>query len=236
MNTLPSPARAATFFLALCLCSTLQAEEKQSLFNGKDLEGWKGDTEVWSVRDGTIVGSSVDHPIPANTFLVWQGGEVGDFRLQYKARLEGDNNSGVQYRSKLTDPKTWGVSGYQADIHAQTNYTGMLYGEGMGRHVIAERGQKVVDGEKKEVWPLNNGAALEPIDVTKWHTYTVEARGNHLVHRVDDETTVDVTDNHEKQLARGIIGLQVHAGEPMTVWFKDITLETFSDEESATAK
>ncbi len=228
MNYSLSLRRTVSLSLLLvsaCFCSPLRAEEKQSLFNGRDLKGWKGDEQIWSVRDGLLVGSSVDHQPKANTFLVWQGGELGDFRLTFQARLEGDNNSGVQYRSKLTNPETWGVSGYQADIHAQTNYTGMLYGEGTGRSIIAERGQKVVIGENKTVTALNGDAPLEPIDVTKWHKYTIEAQGNHLIHKVDGKTTVDVTDNHKKKLDRGILALQVHAGEPMTVWFKDIALE-----------
>lgn len=224
----PQFVRLPVLLLLLSVAPTLHAKEKQSLFNGKNLEGWKGDEQIWSVRDGLLVGSSVDYQPKANTFLVWQGGEVGDFRLTLKARVEGDNNSGVQYRSKLTDPENWGVSGYQMDIHAKPEYMAMLYGEGSGRSIIAERGQKVVIGEEKEVSALYGDAPLEPLDVTEWHEYTIEARGNHLIHKLDGKVTVDVTDNHKDQLDRGILALQVHAGAPMTVWFKDITLEKLS--------
>jgi len=89
----------------------LQAGEKQTLFDGQSLAGWSGDENIWSVHAGQIVGTTVGNPIEVNTFLVWQGGEVGDFRLTFRARVVGDNNSGVQYRSKLIDPKT-----YQARI------------------------------------------------------------------------------------------------------------------------
>jgi len=78
--------------------TSLQASEKLSLFNGKDLQGWEGDDKIWSVQDGQIVGSTVGHKIEANTFLIWKDGEVEDFRLVFKARVDGENNSGVQYR------------------------------------------------------------------------------------------------------------------------------------------
>ncbi len=226
-----------TFVLILCCNLSLQAGEKQSLFNGKNLDGWTGNSALWSVRDGQIVGSTVGNKIEANTFLIWEGGEYEDFCLTFKARVEGDNNSGVQYRSKVTDAKTWRVAGYQADIHPKPEYSGMLYGEGTGRGIIAERGQKVVIGTESVKSELEGQTYPVPaIDITKWHEYTILVRGNHLIHKIDSKVTVDITDNHEKKCERGILALQVHAGAPMTAFFKDITLEKFSVEKGGKAK
>ena len=72
------------------LAATASAEEFQSLFNGKDLSGWAGKTEFWSVKDGGIFGQTTK----GKTFLIWQGGEVGDFVFKGKFRFVG-NNSGV---------------------------------------------------------------------------------------------------------------------------------------------
>ncbi|MEM9657050.1 MAG: DUF1080 domain-containing protein [Planctomycetota bacterium] len=213
--------------LVLVCNLTGQAEEKRKLFNGQDLSGWQGDAKLWSVRDGQIVGSTVDHKIDKNSFLIWEGGPVEDFRLTFQARLEGDNNSGVQYRSKRTDPKAWSVAGYQADIHANPPYTAMLYGEGTGRGIIALRGQQgtlETDPDRNEIDA--KAFPVKPVDVAKWHDYSIEARGNRLIHKLDGKTTIDVTDNHEKRCDRGILALQVHAGPPMTVFFKDLVLET----------
>ena len=219
--------------LLLPIPAPIEAGEKQSLFNGKDLTGWQGAENVWSVRDGKIVGSSSGLKLKSNTFLVWQGGEVADFRLTFKARLEGDNNSGVQNRSKLKDPKTWTVVGYQMDIHAKPEYSAMLYGEGTGRGILTERGQKAtLETDPKAAQIDSKAFPIEPIDVSKWHEYTVIARGNHLIHQLDGKTTIDVIDNHEQRLDRGIIALQVHAGQPMTVYFKDIQLESLPAEPS----
>lgn len=222
--------------LTLYFTPSLSGAESQQLFNGQNLNGWSGNEELWSARDGQIVGSTVDNPIEANTFLVWQGGEVGDFRLTYKARVEGDNNSGVQYRSSLADPKTWKVVGYQADMHANPEYLGMLYSEGTGRGIVATRGQKVVVDEKAGQ-PKVVGKTTDPtpVDVTQWHDYEIIARGNHLIHKLDGKVTVDVTDNHQQQLNRGIIALQLHAGPPMTAYFKDIVLEKFEEDAEDTS-
>ena len=95
-----------TLAALLALCSFASADEKQ-LFNGKDLTGWKGQPEFWSVKDGAITGqTSKETPAKENTFLIWQDGEVGDFELtlQYKITdaeggAKGFGNSGIQYRS-----------------------------------------------------------------------------------------------------------------------------------------
>ena len=140
-----------------------QAAQFEILFNGKNLSGWKGLDGFWSVQGGAIVGQTTkEKPTKGNTFLVWQGGEVGDCEFICKAKFEG-NNSGVQYRSKLSRPATFGVSGYQADLHpAQPNF-GMLYGEGLGRGIIANRGQKVAinaAGKKSVIGKVGNDANL----------------------------------------------------------------------------
>src|SRR5688572_11915738 len=114
-----------------------------ALFNGKDLDGWKGDTKFWSVRDGAITGeSSKANPLNHNTFLVWQGGDIGDFELRVTCRIKG-NNSGIQYRSELVDPEKFVVHGYQADFGPGESHNGKLYDEG-GRAALAQPGQKVV--------------------------------------------------------------------------------------------
>ena len=135
--------------LALLAASLLHAEDRQ-LFNGKDLSGWKGQPEFWSVRDGAITGHTTrEVPVKENTFLVWEG-QVGDFELNFKYKIvdkdgkaAGFGNSGVQYRSKVVNPKYSVVAGYQADFEVGTTYSGILYEE-KGRGILANRGQKVV--------------------------------------------------------------------------------------------
>ncbi|HRQ89367.1 MAG TPA: DUF1080 domain-containing protein, partial [Bacteroidia bacterium] len=55
----------------LLLVSPLAAVEPEILFNGKDLTGWSGLPQFWSVQDGAIVGETTEaNPTAGNTFLV----------------------------------------------------------------------------------------------------------------------------------------------------------------------
>jgi hypothetical protein len=199
--------------------------EWKPLFNGTDLTGWSGDPRLWRVEDGVIIGETndADKKTAANTFLIWQDGEPGDFILEYKARITGDNNSGVQYRSRLVDAAKWSVGGYQMDLHPDQRYLGMLYEE-RGRGIACQRGQKVKLGEKPEV----TGQLEKPaVDLAAWNTYRVVARGHVLQHYVNGELAAAIEDVHpEKRSAKGIIALQLHAGPPMKAEFKDLRIDT----------
>ena len=131
--------------------SVALAGDWKPLFNGRDLTGWTGDPRLWKVENGVVTGESdtAERKIAANTFLIWQGGEPGDFELEYQARVTG-NNSGVQYRSKVFDAAKWSVGGYQMDLHPAPNYLGMLYEE-RGRGIACQSGQKVELGAKPKV-------------------------------------------------------------------------------------
>jgi len=207
------------------------------LFNGKDLSGWSGNPDLWSVKDGAIVGQTTEaHPAKGNTFLIWTNGNVGDFELHFSYKIvpnndKGFGNSGVQYRSKILDTNNWVVGGYQADFEAGATYSGILYEEKMTRGIMAARGEKVLWNKdcKKEV----TGSVGKSEDIQAaikdgdWNEYVVIANGNHLRHFINGKPTVDVTDDCESKRARsGVLALQLHAGLPMTVQFKDISIET----------
>lgn len=209
---------------------------QESLFNGTNLDGWKGLPQFWSVQDGAIVGETTEaNPTKGNTFLVWQGGEVGDFEITAMVRFKG-NNSGLQYRSSIVDEANFVLAGYQADLHENQNYFGMLYGEKMGkRGIIAQRGQRVEigpDGNTKVVGEVGDKAELRDWE---WNILRVIAVGDRLVHQVNGVTTVDITDKHPEALAKGVIGLQLHGGPPMRVEFKDIQLRKLSGDEAKKA-
>ncbi len=215
----------------LALASTACAEDK-NLFNGKDLTGWKG-LDFWSVEDGCITGRTTkEKPTKGNTFLVWQGGEVGDFEFTFKYKIVG-GNSGVQYRSKLVDEKAYVVSGYQADFEAGKTYSGILYEE-KGRGILAQRGQKTVIKEgaapnkpKVEVaGEVGKSAEIQAkIKSEDWNEYRIVAQGGHLQHFINGVATVDVTDETAVGAKKGILALQLHAGPAMVVQFKDLVLK-----------
>jgi uncharacterized protein (TIGR03067 family) len=215
----------------------------KSIFNGKDLSGWDGNPKLWSVKDGAILGqTTAENPLKGNTFLIWTNGEVGDFELRCAFKITPNNdkgfaNSGIQYRSKIFDPANWVVGGYQADMEAGPNYTGILYEERM-RGILATRGEKVVltkDCQKQVTGSLGTSAELQAaIKQGEWNDYVIIARGNHLQQFINGKQTVDVTDECEaKRAMKGVLALQLHAGQPMSVEFKDLRLKTLSGDQAS---
>jgi Domain of Unknown Function (DUF1080) len=204
-------------------------EEPRSLFNGRDLTGWEGDPEVWSVEDRAIVGrTTADAPIKNNTFLIWKDGKLGDFRLRLEYRIDG-GNSGVQYRSKVVDPEKWIVGGYQADIDSGPQYTGILYDE-RGRGILAERGERATideNGKRTATRFADAAELLKSVEADGWNEYVIEARGPRLRHTINGKLMSETVDSEkEKGAASGILALQVHQGPPMTVRFRNIELDT----------
>jgi len=218
------------------LSAAASAQDFQSLFNGKDLSGWAGKTEFWSVKDGAIFGETTkDKPTKGNTFLVWQGGDVGDFVFKAKVRFAG-NNSGVQYRSELVGkPEDFVAKGYQADLHPKPEFFGMLYAE-KWRGIVARRFQRVVvgaDGKPQVVGAVGDND--QKLVDTEWNELTIIAVGNRQIHQVNGVTTMDLTDNHPEAKRKGILALQLHAGKPMTVEFKDIGLRHLKGKDAKAA-
>src|SRR5437588_7436076 len=91
-------------------------DSTKEFFNGKDLTGWEGLTQYWSVKDGALVGTGGDQKIPSNTFLCSKK-KYKDFELSFQIRLkDGKGNSGVQVRSEIFDRDKFAVKGPQCDI------------------------------------------------------------------------------------------------------------------------
>jgi hypothetical protein len=208
----------------------------EQLFNGKDLTGWDGDPRLWSVKDGAIRGdTTAQNPAKGNTFLIWKGGTAGDFELRLMFRLSNTNNSGIQYRSKhVADGKVsnpWVVRGYQGEVRNENelpNVSGFIYDEGgkrgrlcmVGEKAVWENGKKTVTG--KTCTPEEFKKAFKLDD---WNEYAIVAKGHNIRQSINGLLTVDFTDKEEGlALKDGIIALQLHAGRPMWVEFKDIRL------------
>ncbi len=209
---------------ALGLSTKPDAGGFRSLFNGKDLTGWDGNPELWSVKNGVITGRTTkEKPLKYNQFLIWRGGVLKNFELRLKVKMTG-NNSGIQYRSR-ENSRRWSVGGYQCDIITAAPLAAMLYEEG-GRGIIAQNGQSVVIDPQGKRWLTEARKAAAAGDAANWHDYTIIARGNHLIHKLDGKVTMELFDHEEaKRSLEGILAFQMHVGSPMTVQIKDIRLK-----------
>ena len=187
------------------------AKTAPAFFNGKNLDGWEGIREYWSVKDGAIVGHPPKDP-GYNNFLCSKK-KYGDFEMSFKVRLtDGKGNSGVQIRSKLLDAKKYVVGGPQCDIGQV--YWGSLYGEnfgGMMKQAPEDLVKKVVKSKD-------------------FNDYAIKCVGKHVTIKVNGETMVD--GDFPKMPDDGIIALQLHAGHgAMEVTFKDIHFTDLSKSE-----
>jgi hypothetical protein len=242
-----SMIRCLTFLVLASLVGGLRAEDTQTapaepegiqrIFNGQDLTGWDGDPRLWSVKDGVIHGeTTAENPAQGNTFIIWKEGQTKDFDLRFSFRCSATNNSGVQYRSRhITEGNArnkWVVRGYQHEIRNEENLpsvAGFIYDERGRRGRLCLVGEKAVweDGKKNVTGNLIDGEGYrELFKLDDWNDVVIIARGNRLQHYLNNRLIVDFTDNDPNlALKEGILALQLHAGAPMWVEFKDIRIK-----------
>jgi hypothetical protein len=173
-----------------------------SLFNGKDLTGWKrhgGKADTWGAEKGIL-------------FVAKGGGgwlmtekEFGDFELRLQFKVPKGGNSGVALRSPmmgdpaytgmeiqiLDDPSYKGLQKYQ--------HTGSIYG--------------VVASSKQPTKPVG-----------EWNSYRIVCKGRQVTVELNGEKIVDANlDDYKEKTAdgkkhpgilrdKGHIGLQEHGG------------------------
>jgi len=195
--------------------NTLTPEEKKAgfelLFNGHDLDGWDGDPALWSVKDGLIVGSSDNHPFQVNTFLVYKKREFSNFVLRGDIKLR-NHNSGIQFRSQLYPGPGWIVAGLQADASDVGDHSawGNLY---------EERGR-----ERKLMKTQDEGwqKAKPVLHMADWNSYEIYANGPRIRLTFNGVVTIDTEDTKAES---GVIALQMHAGQPMRVEFRNLRIQ-----------
>jgi len=167
----------------------------RSIFNGKDLEGWRSAATFWTSEKGFILGQ------PRNVFLVTDR-EYSDFILKASIRLSPPGgNSGIQVRSAVIPD---GMRGYQFDVGVP--WWGQIYGESTQRGILVP----VDDRQKRTALVRADG----------WNDVVLICKGNHLIGTLNGQVTYDLVDYYGDK--SGLIGLQIHAGAEMRVEFKDL--------------
>lgn len=188
--------------------TTSKPKEKIILFNGKNLEGWEGDKNVWKVRGGAIVGGNNKEQMPQNEFLCTTS-SYQNYELALKFKIKGYKgfiNAGVQFHSqRLTNPSNE-MAGYQADIG--DGCMGSLYDE-------SRRDKYLVQADQKKI-KLNKN----------WNDYKIRCSGNTITLYINNKETLTYTESEVAIPSVGKIGLQIHGGGILEVFYKDIVLTT----------
>jgi hypothetical protein len=201
----------------------------RSIFDGKTLEGWEGDSKYWRVADGIMTGEITPETIiKSNTFIIWRGAEPEDFELKVDYRITSGGNSGVNYRSvvvpdNVTPSNRFAMRGYQCDIDGQNRYTGNNYEE-KGRLFLSVRSQLThVTGTRRPVIlsRLGDNQELAKTINEGWNAVHIIARGNMLIHNINGQLMSVVIDDDPNRERKGLIGVQVHVGGPMKVEYRN---------------
>jgi hypothetical protein len=228
--------------------STIEETQFYNIFNGKNLDGWKGDTKYWRVENGVLIGEVTSETIlKNNSFIIYEKEQPEDFELKLKYRISNSGNSGINYRSKIIDSIPFALQGYQSDIDGKNRFTGQNYEE-KKRTTLAYQGEQVeikpmpdsISSDnlrkniKKNCWQTREVVASLGISETlkshikadDWNQVHLIVKGNRMQHYCNGVLLSEVTDmDVVNRTFKGYVGVQVHVGPPMKVEYKDVILK-----------
>jgi hypothetical protein len=186
--------------------------ETIKLFNGKDLDGWEGHKDLWSVQDGVIVAKNTE-PVKVSTYLLTKR-KFSDFRLTATVKLvKSEMHSGIAM---------WGrVAPEKGDPYT---YAGHL--------VMFPSGWGMYDLYGRQGLPVDGGPGRKVGKQHDWNELEILAQGNRVRVAANGTQIVDWRDPEPDRIKEGPVGLQLHSNTvPQEIHFKDLTLTTFPEED-----
>jgi len=197
--------------LAAGFAGGAENEKWQSLFNGRNLDGWirRGGEAKYRVEDDTIVGTTVKGT--PNTFLCTKR-VYGNFVLELDFKVDPNLNSGIQIRSESHPAyKSGRVHGYQVEIDPSDRaWSAGIYDE-------ARRGWL---NDLKDNEPARK--AFKPRD---WNHVRIEAKDDSIKTWLNSVPAADLDDD---MTPVGFVALQVHgtnSDEPLEVRWRNIRIQ-----------
>ncbi len=173
-----------------------------SIFNGKDLLGWKiHGTEKWYVDNGELVCES--GPDKKYGYLS-TAKAYKDFILDLDFKQEADGNSGVFVRSNI---KGTNITGWQVEVAPSGMHTGGVYESG-GRGWLIQPA-----GENEKV--LRQG---------EWNHMRIKVRGDEITSWLNGVEMIHLKDARFGA-GKGFIALQIHSGGGIKVRWKDLHIK-----------
>ncbi len=179
---------------------------KKALFDGKTLNGWQGNPDWWSVRDGAIVGKFNDK-VP--TSFLFTKDNYSDFRLTLSSKMvESENHAGVCFWGEIAEKgdNKWYTHG---PLVVFPNPSMWDYNEGKGLRVFKPTLEKVTSQHE-------------------WVQVEILAVGNRVRAAFNGVEVLEWREADSSRIKEGPIGVQLHAwAGPQEVLYKDIVVETF---------
>jgi hypothetical protein len=189
-----------SIIMLLCLQSLILAQT-ESIFNGKDLQGWTiYGTELWYVEDGLLVCESGPD---ADYGYLGTEKEYGDFELTLEFKQGADGNSGVFFRSSIEGTK---ITGWQAEVAPPGSNTGGIY-ESYGRG-----------------WLIQPDPELDKyLKFGEWNTMKIRVVGDLVETWLNGQKMIELKDEKIGK-AKGIIALQIHSGGGIKVQWRNLNI------------
>jgi len=208
-----------TLLAALILFANASLSSAQdgwiSMFNGKDLSGWKSNVEtekrpadVFAAKDGELVVSGGR----AHLFYVGADGNASFRNFEFKAKVKtsAGANGGIYFHTAYQDAG-WPAAGYECQVnatHTDIKKTGGLYA-------------------------VSDVLNTAPHKDDEWFDYSIKVEGRHIVISINGKVTTDWTQPEDwdpaktlknmsgRKLGVGAIAIQGHDPKSV-VHYKEI--------------
>ena len=190
------------YVVFITLLFTSCSQKKTSLFNGKDLEGWKNyGTEKWYVENGEIICESGPD---AQYGYLGTDEHYKDFILTLEFKQEANGNSGVFFRSTIDGVK---ITGWQAEVAPPGKHSGGIY-ESYGRGWLIKP-----DIEKDKALKMGD-----------WNQMKIKVVGSSVTTWLNGVEMINITDDKIGEGEEGI-SLQIHDGGGIKVRWRNIVIK-----------
>ena len=194
--------RLLLFSSLLLSAASLSAQNFRTIFNGKDLSGWKNNgTEKWYVDNKELVCES--GPDKQYGYLSTEK-SYKNFELALSFKQEANGNSGVFIRSSIEGTK---INGWQVEVAPENLHTGGIY-ESYGR------GWLIQPKASDEKW----------LKMGEWNTMKILVNGDEITSYLNGHKMVYLKDEKIGK-GEGFIALQIHDGGGIKVRWKNIKIK-----------
>ncbi len=179
-----------------------QKNKKQTLFNGKDLTGWKiYGTEKWYVEDGLLICES--GPDKEYGYLGTEK-SFKNFELTLEFKQEANGNSGVFFHSSIEGTK---ITGWQVEVAPPGKSTGGVYES-------YKRGWLIKPEPEKD----------KALKMGEWNKMKIVVENNVVTSYLNGTQMITLDDSAIGSV-NGILALQIHSGGGIKVKWRKIKVK-----------
>ena len=204
-----------------------EGEKPVKLFNGKDLEGWEGNTgeggtpKYFTVKDGMIVARNEKENAPKISNYLFSKKKYRDFRLVFEGKLaESSMHSGIAIWGKRHNPDGSEPNSYQGHL--------VMFPSGWGFYDLYRR---------NSIYQDKDGAAQKADNKGGWNKMEILAIGDRIRLAVNGQLVADWRDPKPELCGEGPLGLQLHSNQvAQEVQFRGLILSENPKDEMATVE